>query len=132
MSPKASPPTDPLEETFLHVQSTAASRFEHLGTGRQRAVFRLNEDCVLKVPISAEGQISNWVEAHTYQSSRNETPCIYAACRPSLFEDLPCLEMEFVEQGCPDPAPDWTDFIDCRQIGWTRDGRLVAYDYGIG
>lgn len=28
-------------------------------------------------------------------------------------------------------APDWTYSVDCGQVGFTRRGRLVAFDYGV-
>lgn len=38
--------------------------------------------------------------------------------------------MEFVKQAPLKDLPPWTDFVDCRQVGFNHQGKLVAYDYG--
>lgn len=41
------------------------------------------------------------------------------------------LVMEYVRQAKEswEDLPRWTYGVDCKQVGYTHDGRLVAYDY---
>ena len=40
--------------------------------------------------------------------------------------------MEYVEHAdrFDNELPDWTGFVDCGQVGFTKKGELVAYDFG--
>jgi len=101
---------------------------EPIGIGRHRTVFR-DGNWVYKVPHDEEGwgMASNDREAQGALWS--DEPERFANCELVVVQDFQLLKMEYVT-----PASHlrggWTDFIDCGQVGYTKDGRLVAYDWG--
>lgn len=95
--------------------------------GRHRRVFLDREAGeVVKVPLFPSGLDAN------LQELVEQEPHL---ARTWLDEDsetfgLPLLRMELVEPASRmQPLPRWTRHIDDQQVGWTRDGRLVAYDW---
>ena len=110
------------------VGSYYASRYELLGEGRNRATYRVSADWVVKVPRCEAGIFDNESESETYGCLGGNL----AAC--SVFYEeggIPVLFMEYVEPVCLGAsAPSWVSFVDCGQVGYTRAGKLVAYDYG--
>jgi len=99
-----------------------------VGVGRHRTVFR-DGDVVYKVPHdeTGYGALSNSLEAAPITV---EDPDHYALCEIVSIQDFPVLMMEYVEHCGWSEEKDWTWGIDCGQIGHTKDGRLVAYDWG--
>lgn len=105
--------------------------FNFIASGTKRETFLSPcKNYVIKIPIeqfTLLGLLENEREAQIY----NETPnSIYAKCE--LIENG-WLKMEFVQPkyfSKDDEYPDWTLTIAEHQVGYTRDGRLVAYDYG--
>jgi len=105
---------------------------EHLGTGRMRSVYRLSLTDVIKVPLDVRGDLANEQEARRWERFGTTDTIQYAECAMFWFRGQWVLLMEYVEpvlDQWPDGLPDWTDFVDCCQVGYTLDGRLVAYDY---
>lgn len=103
-------------------------KLKHIGTGRHRAVFLLSSGrWVIKVPVDDMGYHDNWSEAS--QSKVNGWLKKEWKARCKLLRNG-CLIMEYVEpvKSFSD-LPDWTNGVDCWQVGYTLDGRLVAYDY---
>lgn len=104
--------------------------FTLLGSGTKRKAYLSPcKTYVIKVPIEpvALGILENKTEAEIYANTPNS---IYAKCE--LIENY-WLKMEYVEPGFftkDDELPEWTLTIAEHQIGYTLDGRLVAYDYG--
>ncbi len=110
--------------------------FTYLGHGRNRITYRISERYVVKIPLNQDGVADNWYEAK--QCKRDPDT---AKCR--LLGD--CLVMEFVDDihqiwgHLPlwekmeriNLLPYWVDYVDCRQVGFTRTGKLVAYDFGL-
>lgn len=100
--------------------------FKYLGSGRNRTTYLLpSGKYVLKIPRN---------EAGVFDNADEEALSLYkthARCRTiKLFGTL-CLVMEYVEQASLDKElPTWCDFVDCRQVGYNRKGKLLAYDYG--
>lgn len=101
----------------------------YLGSGRNRHTFQ-HGNYVVKVPKNAQGTYDNEYEARQWKRyGRKEH---LARCR--LLGNFPCLllVMELVEPVREefDKLPPWTGYIDCRQVGYTLKGELVAYDFG--
>lgn len=106
--------------------------FKFLGEGRNRIVFR-HGSFAIKVPLNWEGAADNRYEAETYRWYRSGGLLgHYARCR--LIPGTAILVMELVDlvsrsiEGCD--LPEWCDWVDCGQVGLTKYGKLVAYDYG--
>ena len=95
-----------------------------LGSGRGRVAFR-HKNYVVKIPYTTDGERFNRIEAHTYKNYN--TKGRLARCRMHGI----MLVMEYIEQiKDHNDLPLWVSYIDCEQVGYTRTGKLVAYDYG--
>lgn len=103
--------------------------FSLIGTGRHRLVYAHGR-FVVKVPASIAGFYDNTREARIsaeYGRRPDINGISYARCH------LLCngwLVMERVEPLSYREQPKWACYVDCAQVGRTRDGRVVAYDYG--
>jgi hypothetical protein len=95
-----------------------------LGYGRGRIAFK-RKDYVFKIPYNEYGLGFNYFEADTYKNNPRD---IYAKCR--MFGSL--LVMEYVEpvENMTADMPSWAWDTDMYQVGYTRAGKLVVYDYG--
>ena len=111
---------------------------EFLGSGRNRAVYVYNKKYVIKIPLNHNGIVDNQHESfisNIFGRGKSDDGALYARCK-LLPND--CLLMERVNPIDYDQIKYlskeikyWSSFIDCGQIGFTMDGRVVAYDYGI-
>lgn len=105
---------------------------EPLGCGLYRHVFAEDPEHVIKVPRGEWGEYCNSGEVREYRTNTDGT---LAKCEvfehPSTGVLLQRMEriVRFPESGEFDALPTWTHYIDCQQVGWTADGRLVAYDW---
>ena len=116
------------------------SKLTILGSGRHRFCFTGNDDqYIIKVPKSYDGIIDNGIEAKTYRDYadkvlRNEYDMSrphYAFCYIEKLWSVDLLIMErLIYPKREDALPEWTDFIDCMQVGYNKQGKLLAYDYG--
>lgn len=106
------------------------TRLKHLATGRHRAVYLLTSGkYVIKIPIDDYGYSDNILEAS--RSKKDGWLLKEQMARCKLLRNG-CLIMEYVRLPSEkeyNELPKWTDGVDCRQVGYTIDGRLVAYDY---
>lgn len=103
--------------------------------GRNRVVFYCKH-FVVKLPITDAGLSNNEWEGSVSNSKEtrdNGEDVQYP--RTKLFyigeNAVPIVLMEKVS--FPDNdfvLPDWANSVDCGQVGFTRTGRLVAFDYG--
>lgn len=103
-------------------------KYEYLGCGRNRIVFRLkSKNYVVKVPVNLAGNSDNCFEA-----KKQDFGYPVAKAKRVIIGDFCCAVMEYVEHAdrFKHELPDWTDFVDCRQVGFTKKGELVAYDFG--
>lgn len=86
---------------------------------------------LVKIPRNDDGVQDNYNESDNYNCLVDRRGRL-AKCR--MVPGTHLLMMEFVRvvyyNQIPSPIPMWVDTIDCQQVGYTRDGRLVAYDYG--
>lgn len=91
---------------------------------RHRTVFR-DGDWVIKVPTRESGILACQEELRTQGDGFAKTT------RDELGKEVgvPVVRMEFVTHRGWSKDPDWTWSIDCGQVGHTKDGRLVAYDW---
>ena len=95
-----------------------------LGAGRGRVAFK-HKNYVVKIPYTMEGIMFNRMEAYSYK--KHNADGRFARCRMHGI----MLVMEYIEQiKDHDDLPLWVSYIDCGQVGYTRTGKLVAYDYG--
>lgn len=83
----------------------------------------------MKVAFTDEGELSNGKEV---QASKTIDPFIpVAECYWSQVDDVDVVIMEKVTPvtgvGYKD-LPDWAGYVDGAQVGYTRAGKLVAYD----
>jgi hypothetical protein len=96
--------------------------------GGHRAVFSVGDDWVLKVPLTWEGDAMN-----QYEACHSDPKIPLAQCRLHISEPsgVALLWMERITPLHPGKRydlPEWTDFVDCAQVGYTTSGELVAYD----
>ncbi len=96
-----------------------------IGIGRHRIVFRDN-DYVIKIPFSWSGIHACYEELDTQGEMFAKTSMDSLFCES---EGIPVVRMEYVIPTGWSEKPDWTWSIDCGQVGLTKDGRLVAYDW---
>lgn len=117
-------PADPLRIAWTSLALDYQARYGDPLVGRHRMTF-LDGERVHKLPRSFDGMIANAREANW-----KSTEMPIAAC--SLHVEMPSginvLRMERVQPCVGQTLPDWTMSIDCQQVGYTADGRLVAYD----
>lgn len=104
-------------------------KYSHIGSGLYRAVFKMRGNRVLKIPLNEAGEFCNDGEASIID--RN---C--ARGRWVEIEGFVCVIQEYVEDASLAAIrmrlgriPDWVSGIDCAQVGFTRSGRLKAYDF---
>lgn len=98
--------------------------------GRTRAVFERGDGYVVKVAISDEGFYANLMEVQASSSSDNS---YIPMARTSFADEDEYNSVVVAEQVVPikldfKKLPDWVQSVDGGQVGYTRDGRLVAYD----
>ncbi len=104
-------------------------KYEYLGCGRNRIVFALkSKNYVIKVPLNLAGNSDNSVEAKRGVDFGYPV----AKAKRVIIDDFCCAVMEYVEHAdrFDNELPDWTGFVDCGQVGFTKKGELVAYDFG--
>lgn len=96
--------------------------------GRTRAVFDTEDGNVLKIPYTDEGFIANRGEVMTSEAEDAYIPI--AKCWHDEKDGVSVLVMEKVTPAKADykNMPDWIYSVDCGQVGYLPDGRLVAYD----
>lgn len=137
--------TNPYEEWIsphLKVPDLAAlyerysRRALHIFYGRNRIVFELPH-CVVKLPRDAGGFADNDWEGSVSNSPETYNDDIhvqYPRAAVVYWRDIPVTFMEKVKDLDPwpgyDALPDWVGSVDGGQVGYTKKGRLVAYDYG--
>lgn len=98
-----------------------------LGYGRNRLVLKLSSGKnVIKIPLNEEGVSDNYRENRYAKVNGWLDHSQKARCRMFGY----CLVMEYVEPTYEfEGLPNWTGAVDCQQVGYTSDGRLVAYDF---
>lgn len=106
--------------------NTATLYLKFLGRGRHRIVFQRG-NYVYKFPLNENGLVSNRREHNFYHKYRKASYVPYAACK--IFGSI--LVMEYIKPEYNYTIlPDWCYSVDAMQVGYDRNNKLVAYDYG--
>lgn len=108
--------------------------YEFLGSGRNRAVFKMKSgNYIIKFPLSEEGIADNDWEASVCSNKHegNKEDVQYPKTRYIELQGFICCVMEYIEP-CKsfEGLPEWIDFVDGGQVGYNRKNVLLAYDYG--
>lgn len=118
-----------------------AARTNEFDYGRNRITFMFDK-YVVKVPRNWDGVADNDWEGSISNGANYGDPqhVQYARTRLAYWDDLPIVFMERValasvkeveeHLGTAPGESDWTWSVDGGQVGFNRNGRLVAYDYG--
>lgn len=121
--------------TALH--DRYAGRCLQVFMGRNRNVFDMG-NYVVKIPKNLDGFADNDWEGSISNANDDPEEIRYARTRMVEVSEVPVVFMERVEHASTAETiarlgfePDWVGSVDCGQVGFTRDGRLVAYDYGV-
>jgi hypothetical protein len=128
---------DPFSDLFVKydaLHSELAAKHEAI-EGRTRTVYLLDDNRVAKVPTDEDGLNANYREALWSEKfgKTGEVPIADAAIETWTSADgteLDVLVMERVEETAVvyKDMPEWVGWVDCGQVGYDREGRLVAYD----
>ena len=107
-------------------------------SGRTRDCFFVSDEFVVKIPLDEAGCFDNEREArickiYNKQINKNchyDGDPHYAKCQLEYIWSVPILFMERVRLPVSYKGlPDWIGYIDCMQVGYNKQGKLVAYDY---
>lgn len=105
-------------------------KWKFLGEGSTRRTYLLPSGRrVIKFATSDCGLYDNEREVRDY---RKDTTGRLARCRPLTYKGQLCSIMQYVEPIKTEDRPTlptWCWSIDCTQVGHTRKGKLVAYDW---
>lgn len=121
-------------ETRKAIQYFLDSDAELLGYGRTRICFASGKNRVVKIPFTREGYQASSREVSTYENFQKEPEKDWiptAECKFFKFDfaNIWLLSMERVIRPIFGEAlPDWVDSVDCGQVGYNSDGKLVAFD----
>jgi hypothetical protein len=83
---------------------------------------------VVKIPCTLAGFGDNDWEG---SCSSGDDEIQYARTRLAYHDGVPIVFMEKVTQVPIEEQPEWAGLIDCGQVGYTRLGKIVAYDFGL-
>lgn len=116
----------------VKVRSLIHSLTNKYGTpkiGRTRAVFDSQDGNVIKVPFNDEGEMANGYE---HKAGKQQDPYIpVAANHFDQIDGVDVLVMEKVREHrfkSYNDVPEWVGSVDSGQVGYDRNGNLVAYD----
>ena len=126
---------DPFREAILDTIKKYSDLYgKPLGSGRNRVTWRVDNE-VIKVPTNEWGVRDNEHEACFGQSYLNGERKLARCRRQDEPNGLPIVIMEYCipyhKKISYTELPEWTNWIDCQQVGFNPDGELVAYDYGL-
>jgi hypothetical protein len=129
---------DPVSNELVDKVGSTVTGWWTEGWGCSRIVFsrirRRGGDSrwVFKIPLCGKGETDNYREARYYKRGDGRM----AKCRLVVIGGLDCLVMEKVDTHDPIPygygTPEWAKYVDCCQVGRSRSGEIVAYDYADG
>jgi hypothetical protein len=112
-------------------------KYEVVGFGRNRITFKLRSgNYVIKFPLSEAGEGDNDWEGSVVSNKKEDSEDIkYPKTRYLTIEGFVCVIMEIVKELEIEEywflKEDWFGSVDGGQVGKTRSGHVVAYDYGI-
>lgn len=128
-------PAARLFEEYGSLHSELAGKYEVI-EGRTRSVYLMDDGKrVVKVPVDEDGLDANYREANWSEKTGKTgfIPIADAAIetwRNADGTELDVLVMERVEEAFLPykDQPDWVGYVDCAQVGYDSEGRLVAFD----
>lgn len=114
-------------------------KYTVLGVGRNRIVFLLKSgNYVLKFPLNDAGEGDNDWESSLETNKNDENndldfDVITHHTRWIEIEKFCCVIMEYIVPTTEkdNNLPNWCKSVDCGQVGYNKDGILMAFDYGI-
>lgn len=116
------------EEAFT-LFKRLSEKYDFLGCGTYRAVFKMRGDLVLKIPLNEAGEFCNDGEG----SIRGEE---LAKGRWLEIDGFICVIQERITEASLKDIksvfgriPDWVAAIDSSQVGFNKAGLLKAYDF---
>lgn len=131
-----------LRDSPVYLRLLAKLQGHPFFAGRNRMAIVLKRG-VLKVPMNFDGFTDNDWEgsvSNSTESLNNPHYIQYPHTRLRYVEGVPLLFMEYVHHasnaeveahlGIGAGESNWTHCVDGGQVGFTKAGRLVAYDYG--
>lgn len=127
------------KEKALSLFDILSGKYDFIGAGRNRAVFKLRSgNYVIKVPLNEYGFLDNGREASVVSNKKDleDDDIKYPQTRYVEYDEIPCVVMEYVSpiennEEYQKNKKWWFDYVDCRQVGFTRKGEIVAFDYGV-
>jgi len=97
--------------------------------GRTRAVFKTGNGEVLKIAFTSEGELANGNEVHAAQQADPFIPIARTRWGHEAGVDFTVMEeVEVVPRLDYKTQPEWVGYVDSGQVGYTKEGKLVAYD----
>jgi hypothetical protein len=121
-----------MSDAYEKIRASYAALHRYLGEGRNRVVYQVSPEAVVKIPLNDYGMDDNSREAIWSQRYGKGGYVPYAQCQIIWDTELPLLRMELVTPcGVPwSELPSWCMSVDCCQVGYDLQGKLVAYDFG--
>jgi hypothetical protein len=120
-------PLAPLIDKAVTYLGVKRAQLGEYGRHRQLFLSRCGK-WVYKIPRNSAGLGANHNELRAYKTG-GWIPV--AKCRLIHVFDIPIIVMEYVKSvHLGSSEPDWVACVDCAQVGYTRKGKLVAYDMG--
>lgn len=141
-------------DTILEIKEFLDSKYRLLGAGRHRHTYLLDEETVIKLPLTRSDWDygmeycieANILEVTNYNNISSENKDKYAECGLIFIKGIPLVIMEYIDRAGEDfceydedgeiiacDGPDWIEGIDRDsegyQVGFSRDGQLKAFDY---
>lgn len=123
-----------IDEQFEIMHAKLVDRgFERIDGRNRVAMISPDRRIVFKLPLNNSGMLDNYRERRAFVLNiRKKGYVEMAACRiiiPDGDAGVPMLAMQYVEPiRYSNDLPKWVDCVDCAQVGYNRQGRLVAYD----
>ena len=98
-----------------------------LGVGGTRVTYDIGNGLVAKIPLV--GNSYNESEAAKSSSSDDLAQSVVVYERGVAILLMEKVTPVQSDDEIPTHLRRWAAKFDCSQVGWTQDGRLVAYDY---
>lgn len=109
-------------------------KYHNVELGRNRIVF-ISKFCVFKIPTCNNGCIDNdWESSLSNADIIDQEEIYYANTRSIIIDDLLCCVMQKVtpwQYENWNEMPDWINSVDGGQVGYSRKGTLMAFDFGL-
>ena len=100
-----------------------------VSSGRNRTVFE-SKYHVIKVPRCCDGIVDNDWEGSVSHKYYAKSRLVYISGIPIVFAEK-ISEISSKDVLRISEYFDWVRGVDSMQVGYTRKGKLVAFDYGI-